>query len=86
MTASGWIVSLFRVSNVDVQQLILGLLNSVDGLVAVGRVVGCDPHIAVETMESGQATATRQLILAIDPDAVLLDVASRHPVPASIGR
>lgn len=86
MAASGWIVSLFRVSDIDVQELILGLLNSVDELVAVGSVIGRDPLIAVETMDAGQATATCQLIMSIDPDARLLETASRHPVPASIGR
>ena len=82
MGISGWIVSLFRVSDFDVQQLILGLLDNVDELVAVGCVTGRDPYIAVETMETGQATATRQFIMAIDPNAVLLDTANRHPVPA----
>jgi hypothetical protein len=82
MAASGWIVSLFRVSDFGVQQLILGLLGNVDELVAVGCVIGCDPHIAVETMEAGQATASCQFIVAIDPHAVLLDTANRHPVLA----
>jgi hypothetical protein len=79
MATSDWIVRLFRVSDLHLQQVILGLLNNVDELVAVGRLIGRDSYVAVETMEVEQAAAARQLILAIDPAARVLDTARRHP-------
>ena len=84
MTTSHWIVRLFRVSDLEAQQLILGLLDQIDDLIAEGCLIGRDPHITVETREISQAAATRQLIMAIDPDARMLHTASRHPDPTGL--
>lgn len=83
MATSPWIVTLFRVSDSDVQQVILDTLKDVDDLVALGRLIGHDAYIAVETMDAAPATAARTLIMAIDPDARVLDTARRHPDPGS---
>lgn len=81
MTTTHWIVRLFRVSDLEAQRLILGLLGQIDDLVAEGCQIGQVPHITIETQEIGQAAATRQLIMAIDPHARMLHTASRHPDP-----
>ena len=86
MTTTHWIVRLFRVFDREAQRLILGLLDQIDELVAEGCLIGSEPHITVETREIEQAAATRQLIMAIDPDARMLHTASRHPALNSFPR
>jgi hypothetical protein len=81
MTTTDWVVRFFRVSDLEAQRVILGLLDQIDELVAEGCLIGRDPHITVETREIEQAAATRQLIMAIDPDARMLHTASRHQGP-----
>jgi hypothetical protein len=71
-----WIVQVFAISDVRAEELIVGLLSGIKGVVVQGAASGPERFLVTESADVFQAESVRRIVMSIDFDARLLHTTS----------
>lgn len=66
------VIQMYDMSDVDAQELVVGLLQAWDGVAAQPAFNGPDRYVIVECSEPGRAHSIFTMVTSVDPGAVLV--------------
>ena len=67
------VIQMYDVSDVDAQELVVGLLQDWDGVAARPAFNGPDRYVIVECNEPARAHSIFTMVTSVDPGAVLIN-------------
>jgi hypothetical protein len=67
-----WVLQIWNLSDVDAQELVLGLVRGLDGVTAEPAHSGPDYYLTVECRDVSQARSVASLVVSVDPAATLI--------------
>lgn len=80
---SEWLVQIFAVSDALAQELIVGLLGGIDGVVVTSSTKGNDHFVVTECVDPGQARSVFRIVTSIDLDAAVVHTSNGPIEPLS---
>ena len=73
------VIQIYDMSDVDAQELVLGLLRDWKGVGASPAFSGPDRYVVIECADPGRAQSIFTMVTSIDPSATLIHSTNGHP-------